>query len=194
MDYPAGSSPDFVVAKDLNGDGKLDLIVADRDSTSNNIQMLMGKGDGTFRPAVGYKAGKLPNPIAVGDFNGDHKLDLAVANSNEKKVSLLFGNGDGTFKSGGSVAVPNFPWHISTADFDGDGNLDLATANAGDGLGTTVSVLLGDGKGHFSPAKNFITGFDAHTVLVGDFDNNGSPDLAVVNALENTVTVLLNSY
>jgi hypothetical protein len=143
---------------------------------------------------VFYQAGALPNYIAIGDFNGDHKLDLAVANSGENTVSLLFGNGDGTFKSKVSIQIPDFAWHIAAADFDGDGNLDLATANAGDGLGTTVSVLLGDGHGNFASPTTFTTGLDPHTVAVGDFDTNGSPDLAVANALENTITVLLNTH
>ena len=104
------------------------------------------------------------------------------------------GNGDGTFQSKRNLQVSDSPWQISTADFDGDGNLDLAVATPGRGYGNTVNVLLGDGRGNFASPMIFITGTDSHTVAIGDFDVNGSPDLAVTNALENTVTVLLNRH
>jgi hypothetical protein len=194
VNYAAGNSPDFVAVGDFNGDGKLDLAVSDR-STGTNIAILLGNGDGTFQPAVFYQAGGNPNSIAVGDFNGDKKLDLAVANTSESTVSLLIGNGDGTFQSKKDFPVSDFPWQISTADFDGDGNLDLAVAIAGgSAYDNVVNVLLGDGRGDFTSPMTFITGTDPHTVTIGDFDVNGSPDLAVINSLENTVTVLLNRH
>jgi hypothetical protein len=177
----------------LEVSGKLDLVVANR-ITGTNVQVLIGNGDGTFKAPVGYVAGMLPNSVAVGDFNGDHILDLATANSGESTVSLFTGNGDGTFKPAGTFSVADLPWHISAADFDGDGNLDLATANAGTAFGTTVSVLRGNGKGQFAAPVNYVTGQNTHTVLVGDFDMNGKPDLAVVNTFDNTVTVLLNAH
>jgi len=163
-------------------------------TTGNNIAILLGNGDGTFQPAVFYQAGSSPNYIAIADYNHDSKLDLAVANSGENDVSVLLGNGDGTFQPKVDFPVPEAPWQISAADFDGDGNLDLATANAGlGGSGTTMSVLLGDGQGGFAPSVNYHTDDDPHTVAVGDFDLNGTPDLAVVAALSDTVAIFLDA-
>ena len=80
---------------DLNGDGKLDLAVAN--ALSNDVSILQGNGDGTFQTAVNYAAGTNPYSIAVGDFNGDGKLDLAVANLGGNNVSILQGDGTGSF-------------------------------------------------------------------------------------------------
>ena len=97
VNYPAGTSPDFVAAFDFNTDGKLDLVVADR-STGSNIAVLLGNGDGTFRSALFYQAGSGPNSIAVADYNKGGKLDLAVANSSESDLS--FGQGGRQFSIG----------------------------------------------------------------------------------------------
>ena len=76
-----------MTAGDWNGDGKADLAVANADS--NNVSILLGKGDGTFLAAVNYAAGKGPTSVTAGDWNGDGKLDLAVANYNSNNVSIL---------------------------------------------------------------------------------------------------------
>ena len=74
-------------------------LVANEGSTSNNVSILLGNGDPTFRAPVNYATGSNPNSVAVGDFNGDGKLDLAVANSGSNNVSVLLGNGEGTFQA-----------------------------------------------------------------------------------------------
>ncbi len=75
---------------DFNGDGALDLVVAN--FGSGNVSVLLGNGDGTFRAAVDYGAGSGPRSVAVGDFNGDGKVDLAVANGGSNNVSVLINN------------------------------------------------------------------------------------------------------
>ena len=147
VNYTAGTAPSAIVAGDFNGDGKIDLAVANQGS--NNASVLLENGDGTFAPAVNYGTGLAPSSIAVGDFNQDGKPDLAVANSQGGSVSILLGNGDGTFQTALSfMAGPN-PASIAVADFNGDGIADLVVANAGS---NTVSVLLGKGDGTFGAA------------------------------------------
>src|SRR5438552_7096867 len=93
----AGSNPVFVTTGDLNGDGKLDLAVANQ--FSGNVSVLLGRGDGTFQAATNATAGSSPTSAVVADLNGDAKLDLAVSDSASTNVSMLIGKGDGTFEA-----------------------------------------------------------------------------------------------
>ncbi len=93
--------------------------------------------------------------MAVGDFNGDGKLDLAVANFATNDVSVLLGNGDGTFQTAMNFGAGTQPESLVTGDFNGDGILDLAVANDSAG---NVSMLVGNGDGTFQPAVNYDAG------------------------------------
>src|SRR5256712_3446229 len=145
----AGSAPVFLAVGDFNGDGKSDLVVADYGfapdyscypcNRSTTFSALLGNGDGTFQSARTVGAGSGPNSVAVGDFNGDGKLDLAVANYDSTTVSVLLGNGDGTFQTAQNFGAGGSPAFVAAGDFNGDGKLDLAVANYGS---TTVSVLI----------------------------------------------------
>jgi hypothetical protein len=119
---------------DLNGDGKPDLAVA---SAMGGVFVLLGKGDGTFQPAVNYAAGGFPGSLAVGDFNGDGKADLAVANVLSHDVSILLGKGDGTLQPEVRVGQGSSPNSVAAATLGGSGKPDLVL---GTNLG--VSILL----------------------------------------------------
>src|SRR5438874_3113235 len=99
-------------------------------------------------PAADFAVGTIPFSVAMGDFNGDGKPDLAVANFDSNTVSVLLGNGDGTFRAPLTVGVGNGPTSVAVGDFNGDGKLDLAVA---DFNSNTVSALLGNGAGTFRP-------------------------------------------
>jgi hypothetical protein len=105
---------------DFNGDGKPDLAVAN--SGSNNISLMLGKGDGSFQPAENMAVGGLPVSIVVGDLNSDGKLDLAAANRNSRTLSVLLGKGDGSFQPAANIALDVTPGSIAVGDFNGDGN------------------------------------------------------------------------
>src|SRR6202022_4300079 len=94
--FPVGNTPVSVAVAEFNGDGWLDLALANWGT--NDISVLMGNGDGTFQIARTFAVGSLPFSIAVGDFNGDGFPDLAVANSGSNSASVLLNNGDGTFQ------------------------------------------------------------------------------------------------
>src|SRR6266566_3333024 len=148
-----------------------------------------------FNPQTEYVAGSKngPSGMAVGDFNGDGKLDLAVVNFGDWNIYVLLGNGDGTFQAARSVYFASgggFPWYVVTADFNGDGKLDLAVSNYGD---NSFSVLLGNGDGTFQPPRTLPIGTHPALVAVGDFNGDGKPDLAISSVGDNTVSVLLGN-
>jgi hypothetical protein len=180
--FAAGGEPLSVAVGDFHGDGRPDLIVTNPDITSRNgdhLNLLRGNGDGTFQAPVSLDAGKLPRGLAVGDFNGDGTLDVAVANNAGADVTVLLGQGDGTFAQAPDPAAGQSPDTIVSADLSGSGIPDLVIANRGD---DSVSVLLGNGDGIFQPAQNFPAGHQPLRVVVGDFNGDGIPDLLVLDA------------
>ncbi|MEH1804674.1 FG-GAP-like repeat-containing protein [Nostoc sp.] len=144
----------------------------------------------TFDTATNFTVGTNPKSVTVGDFNGDGKLDLAVANYNSNTVSVLLGTATGGFAAATNFTVGTNPRSVAVGDFNGDGKLDLAVANNGS---KTVSLLLGNGTGGFAAATNFTVGTNPRSVAVGDFNGDGKLDLAVANNGSKTVSVLLGN-
>ncbi|MHB8644872.1 MAG: FG-GAP repeat domain-containing protein [Thermomicrobiales bacterium] len=187
-----GNAPVGIVAGDFNGDRKTDVAIVN--SNDNTVSVLLGNGNGTFTPAAGspITVGNAPVALAVGDFNRDGKLDLAVVNQNSGNVSVLLGNGNGTFTpaAGSPIPVGNSV-DIAVGDFNGDGKPDLAIVTPGLG----VTILLGNGSGGFSlaPGSPFAVGTTPLKIAVGDFNGDGRLDLAVTDNSFNKVNVLLGS-
>lgn len=205
--FQVGTSPNSVAVADFNGDGNPDLAVANYGANSggpgSSVTVLLGDGSGNFTQAskspilVPTAQNGNSYSLAVGDFNGDGFQDIAVASVYSDDVTVLLGNGDGTFTEayGSPFSVgshPQQPFFVTVGDFNNDGIQDLVTANA---ASNTVSVLLGNGTGGFTQAPNspFPAGNTPESVAVGDFDGNGTEDLAVANVNSNNVTVLLGN-
>jgi FG-GAP-like repeat/S-layer homology domain len=136
-EYSAGREPWSVAIGDLDGDGDLDLAVANGDS--DDVSVLLGNGDGTFPAAVSYAAGTIPRSVAMGDLDGDDDLDLAVTNARDKNVSVLLGNGDGIFQAAVNYATGGWPTSVAIGDLDGDSDLDMVVTNASS---NNVSIFI----------------------------------------------------
>ena len=199
--YETSVTPGALATADFNEDGKLDLVVGwdptATDPSNGRIDVLLSNANGTYDPYVSYATGNLPASVAVGDFNRDGHMDIAVANygtatTPDNTVSVLLGNGDGTFQPQVLYPVGNSPLAITAADVNGDGNLDLIVSNTGDST-PTVGVLLGNGDGSFQGQKTSNLGGIATAMAVADLNGDGRPDLVAVLSKANRVATLLGN-
>jgi hypothetical protein len=150
---------------------------------SYGATVALGNGNGTFQPYVTYPAGGLPYAVAIGDFNHDGNPDLAVVNDQSPAIlDILLGNGDGTFQNPVGYTAGVNSMGVVVGDFNSDGKLDVAVANEcadSSCRNGSVSIFLGNGNGTFQQAVNYPLSSFATSITVGDFNGDGSPDLAV---------------
>ncbi|MEU6165956.1 FG-GAP repeat domain-containing protein [Streptomyces tanashiensis] len=212
-----GTFPTAVALADLNGDGRLDAVVAAAltkqptqhgTESMGSIVELLGDGKGGFAPATSYFAPTLvnqstnalfPADITVADMNGDAKPDVLTSNTNGDNVSVWTNDGTGALGTASNYYVgggrPSSysagqlrPAGLKAGDVNGDGKPDVITVNMGT---SDISVLLGDGKGRLGPATRFADGvFLGRALALGDVSGDGRPDVAVAHT-DRTITVFL---
>ncbi len=170
------------VARDFNGDGKVDLAAA----FGAGIGVFLNKGDGMFAPEVDYAPEAPAAFVMAEDLNGDGNIDIAAAIPMLDEIVLLFNDGNGAFGGPVKIALTNSPTSLAMGDLNGDGKLDLAVGNGG------ISVFLNDGTGAFTLANEFAAGLVPVSMATADLNGDGALDLATVNASPPSMTTLLN--
>lgn len=191
QDLPTGESSWSVAIGDLNNDGIADLVVANTGVASGNtVSLLIGNGDGTFRPQTMIVTQDRPVSLKISDLNSDGLLDLVVANYASDSISVFIGNGDGTFLPRVDYAAGVNPYSVAVGDLNGDAMLDIVVANEGS---NSVSVYLGDGTGLFQPSFEIVVGNAPESVAMSDLNGDGALDLAVANYGSSSVSVILGN-
>jgi hypothetical protein len=204
VSYAVESSPQGLAIADVNLDGNPDVLVAnecgqDPACRKGTVSVLLGKGDGSFRPDVSFPAGQFPLAVAVADFNGDKNPDLAIADPcgtdptcvTNGAVGILLGNGDGTFQPityYGATGLDTA--RLRVADFNGDRRPDVVALNY---QTSDITVFLGNGDGTLQAGVDYAVGANPLDVVAADFNSDRGQDLAVADEISNEISLLLNN-
>ena len=153
-----GKAPQSMAVGDFNGDQLLDLATVN--SSSDDVSILLGNGNGTFQSAVSFGIGKIPMSVATTDLDGDKQLDLVVATSGSDQIVVLKGRGDGLFDRLESYRAGKGTTFLSLADLNQDGLPDVVAVNSGR-FGYyppfSLSVLLNSGGGQLADPVSYET-------------------------------------
>ena len=167
---------------DLNGDGKLDLVLLSNSiAGAGSVSVMLGDGSGGFGSPSNYAAGTSSMDVVAANVNADTKPDLVVANQNSNDISVLINNGDGTFGSATNIATGLNPQQILPGDLNSDGKIDLVVPLSSTGA---IAILLGDGTGMFSARPNLTVGVRADRGVLADFNGDNFLDLAISDLSE----------
>lgn len=180
-------TPAFVAIGDYNGDTKKDLAVSN--TTTSTISVRPGNNDGTFGGGFNLPIMTAPQGLAMVDVNNDGKHDLLVTQAATNNVGLFLSNGT-AFGTVMTTATATTPRGLSAADLNGDGKVDFVVSNLNSG---NVSVRLGNGAGAFTggSASDYTVQAQPSSVIIGDFNKDGMPDIAAANTGSGTVSLLL---
>lgn len=177
-----------VEAVDLNNDGKPDLVAANE---YGGLAIMLNNGDGTFGAPSTVAVGELPFALDSGDFDNDGNQDVVVGHVNSSDISVLFGDGAGGFDAPLFQPASAGVYAVRVADIDGDGEWDIAATGPDS---TVIDVFLGSGNGTFAkqPGVNVGVG-EPWDVAIGDFNNDGGPDMVVTDKAGGAIKVLLST-
>jgi hypothetical protein len=205
--FPTGTGPSSATLADMNGDGRLDIVVSH--VGPDTVSVLLNNGDGTFQAPRDFPVGALvpggpstlsglPNfrrDLAVADFNGDGIPDIVVANRDAGDISLLLGRGDGTFAPQHRIDATSAPFALAVGDLNNDGIPDLAVVDSTAGPAQGV-VLLGKGDGTFQPPLPFSLPkgevFRTNAIAIADVNHDGKNDLVERDFVSGTTVLLGN--
>ncbi len=192
--FSVGNFPQGVIALDLDGDPHPDLATTAVPFNSGSVTSWLGNGDGTFSLGEVLTADDGTRSVEAADLNGDGRLDLVVTNSTRGNISAFLGDGDGTFGAEERTPVgsaSSSPTDLALTDLNGDGDRDVVTSNA-QSADQSIARVLGDGDGTFSTPLAFPTTCSRpESVVAGDFDRNGDPDVAIACFDSSEVAVML---
>jgi hypothetical protein len=188
---PGPGFPFKVAVADFDGDGNLDVVVAEG-GFSGSVSLLLGDGKGNLgSPQQIAASADRESEVTAADLNHDGKADIVYFDLDAGQVLVQLGNGNGTFQPATvAVALGIFGTGFTTGDFNHDGIIDIAAEASG-----VIEVLLGDGTGRFSPSGTFFEGTESGfafvpNLLVGDFNGDGFQDLVAPDGFGETVSVL----
>jgi len=190
--FPAGTSPTYLAAGDIDGDGDTD-VVAVGDAATNNVHVLLNNGSGGFGAPTTMSAGDRCYGVGLADFNGDGRLDIAVANFATNSISIFLQSASGgTFQAPSSISggMGGSPRGLAVADFNADGKADFAVNDTGL---DHVRVYIGIGDGTFQAAVTYATGTDPIAIAAADIDGDNKVDILTPNFSSDTVTVLVGT-
>lgn len=190
-----GNRPNDIALADLNKDGRIDIVTCNAGDT---VTVFLNNGRGGFTPAPASPIKMAAHLVAIGDVNNDRNPDLALTHHDNIGIEVLLGTGDGRLAR--STVSPIIAHQGSKAhnhgltlsDLNSDKNLDITTSNQDD---NSVSVLLGNGRGNFTPAVGspFSVGSSPYPHAIGDVNRDGNLDIVTPNVGSNNVTVLLGN-
>ena len=206
VDFSSGTSPYYTMLADIDGDGKLDMIAANQSSSTislyRNTSTSGSVTSTSFGTKVDFTTGSNPRNIAIGDLDGDGKLDIAVTNVSSSSISVFRNTStSGSITTGSLAAKVDFtvgttPVGIAFGDLDGDGKLDIATGNVST---SNISVLYNTSSSgsittsSFASHVTFATGSSPYCISIADLDGDGKAEIASANYGANTISVLLNT-
>ncbi len=176
--FGVGTGPANLVLADLNGDGRPDLVVANADDHTVSVRLADPARPGFFLPAtILATPSRVPLDVAVGDLDGDGRMDIAVAASGGNSVLVFTQTATGAFNAPVAYAVGGDPQAVTVADLDSNGRADIAVATAAN----TVSILLQTGAGVFATAVDYATGVQPLAIKAADLNGDGKLDLLTAN-------------